>query len=415
MRWSSREDLPQGVLTLQAGLVVNAFGNGAVAPFLLLYLHDARGIPLALAGLASATSAVCALAATLVGGGLGDRLGARRTMIGGLACSTLAYCLYPLVRAPWHAFALAVLAGAGIGTWLTMQSTLLAAITPAEVRHLAFARQRVAANIGLGLGGFAGGFIVITSRPATFTVLFLVNAATFVVYTLFLLRVVVPEVPRKTMAGGYRQVVADRVFLRLGMANLVIVAAAVSLLNGLFPVYAKNHAHISERVIGGLFLLNSLTIIALQLRTARFIEGMRRMPVFAAMGGLFAAAWLLVAAAGTLPTTVAVAVGVLVAFVLVFSLAECVYDSIVGPLVADLAPPELLGRYVAVNGFAWQLGFIIGPAAGAAILAAAPTALWLIAAVACAAAGAYAMRFERRLPESVRRTPRRAAVAAKLT
>jgi len=60
--------LPRSVYVLQSGLVLNAFGNGAANPFVLLYLHDVRGIPLAAAGLASAANAGCALVASLVGG-----------------------------------------------------------------------------------------------------------------------------------------------------------------------------------------------------------------------------------------------------------------------------------------------------------------------------------------------------------
>ena len=51
-------------------------------------------------------------------------------------------------------------------------------------------------------------------------------------------------------------------------------------------------------------------------------------------------------------------------------------------------------------------------AAGALILAAAPTALWLLAAGACAAAGAYGLRLERRLAPPVRRTPHRELVSS---
>ena len=39
--------LPRSVYLLQSGLVLNALGNGAAAPFLVIYLHDVRGIPLA--------------------------------------------------------------------------------------------------------------------------------------------------------------------------------------------------------------------------------------------------------------------------------------------------------------------------------------------------------------------------------
>src|SRR5262245_55901519 len=158
-------ELPRSVYVLQAGLVLNAFGNGAANPFTLLYLHDVRGIPLALAGVASATGATFALGSALASGTLADRLGARTTILGGLALSTIGFALYPLVREAWEAIAVATLVGSGAGAWLTGQSALLAAIVPSDRRHVAFAQQRVAANIGLGLGGLCGGLLVSTGDP----------------------------------------------------------------------------------------------------------------------------------------------------------------------------------------------------------------------------------------------------------
>jgi MFS family permease len=58
------------------------------------------------------------------------------------------------------------------------------------------------------------------------------------------------------------------------------------------------------------------------------------------------------------------------------SLGECIYDSIQGPLVAELAPEDLLSRYMAVSGFSWQLGFIAGGALAGLVLGAEPNALW---------------------------------------
>ncbi|HUQ41059.1 MAG TPA: hypothetical protein VM052_01025, partial [Candidatus Limnocylindrales bacterium] len=48
-------DQSRTVWTLQFGLLINFFGNGLVAPFLLLYLHFGRGLPVAVAGAAIAT------------------------------------------------------------------------------------------------------------------------------------------------------------------------------------------------------------------------------------------------------------------------------------------------------------------------------------------------------------------------
>ena len=125
------------------------------------------------------------------------------------------------------------------------------------------------------------------------------------------------------------------------------------------------------------------------------------MRAFALMGVLFATAWLLVLGAGFLP-----AAGlVLVVAVLVFSLGECLYDSVQGPLTADLAPDGKVGRYMAVNGFSWQLGFIAGPALGAAVMGAEPYALWPLAAALCLAGSAGALALERAVPAEHRLTP----------
>ena len=37
--------LPREVYVLELGALVNAFGNGVVLPFLLIYLHNERGSP----------------------------------------------------------------------------------------------------------------------------------------------------------------------------------------------------------------------------------------------------------------------------------------------------------------------------------------------------------------------------------
>jgi MFS family permease len=79
-------------------------------------------------------------------------------------------------------------------------------------------------------------------------------------------------------------------------------------------------------------------------------------------------------------------------------------------LVADLAQPGLLGRYLALNGFAFQLGGAAGRAIGGFALAFAPHALWLVAAAAAFAVGSSALLLERFIPDALRRTPLAAVV-----
>jgi MFS family permease len=169
------------------------------------------------------------------------------------------------------------------------------------------------------------------------------------------------------------------------------------------PVYAKNEAGLSETSIGILFLVNTVVILVAQLPIARLARGRRRMPTLALFGALWGAAWLLVPIAGASSPRTAMLILTLV--MAVFALGMCLHGAVAAPLVADLAAPHLLGRYMAMNALSWQIGFALGPALGGAGLALSPTGVWLAAAALCAIGAALTFVVEDRLPDRARRTP----------
>src|SRR5262249_12386052 len=184
MRLLGRFDpqLPREVWLLQLGGVVNSFGNGVVLPFLVIYLHDVRGLGLGTAGLAVAVASAAQLTAGIAAGPIIDRLGPRPTLAAGLVVQAVGYGLLPLVRHPWHAVRLMTVEGAGSACFWPSQSTLVSRLTTGSRRHAAFAQQRLTMNLGIGLGGLAGGLIAHVRDPHTFTVLFTVDALTFLAY-----------------------------------------------------------------------------------------------------------------------------------------------------------------------------------------------------------------------------------------
>ena len=157
-------------------------------PFLLIYLHNVRGIPLGLAGLAAGVQSAAALLSGFAAGTLADRIGPKRVLVGALGVNTVAFALMPLIRTPWQAFAIYVLWGAGSGSFWPSQSALLAGLATPQLRTGAYALQRLTMNLGIALGGVVAGLIASVAHPATFTVLFLVNCATFVVYAAVVVR-----------------------------------------------------------------------------------------------------------------------------------------------------------------------------------------------------------------------------------
>src|ERR1700759_362305 len=189
--------LPREVWLLQLGGVMNSFGNGVVLPYLVIYLHDVRHFSLGVGGLVLAPSAAAQVTVGLVAGPLVDRLGPRPVLGAGLVMQAVGFGLFPLVHHPWQAFLLIAVEGAGSAGFWPSQSTLLARLTPPERRHAAYAQQRVTMNLGIGLGGLVGGLIATVSHPSSFTVLFLVDAATFLAYVAVLALIHDPGLPQE--------------------------------------------------------------------------------------------------------------------------------------------------------------------------------------------------------------------------
>jgi MFS family permease len=396
--------LTRETYVLELGVLLNSFGNGVVLPFLIIYLHNVRGVALGTAGLVAATQSFVGLLSGFAGGSLSDRIGPKRVLVGSLAVMTIAFGMMPLIRHGWQAFAVYTVWGLGSGAFWPSQSAMLAALAPPAKRAPAYALQRLVMNLGVAVGGLVAGFIASVAHPATFTALFLVDCATFLAYIAVVARVRSPELHPERTHGRWLTVMRDRTFVAVTLLNATFIAATLSLMVELLPAFAKNVAHVNEREVGAIFAVECVGIVVFQLPVAKAVEGRRRMRLFAAMGALWAASLLGVWAAGTWATATAAFV-VLAAVGAGFALGECLHATVHGPLTADLAPPQLVGRYLALASISWQVGWIVGPAGGGFVLQHDPLLLWPIAAGVNLIAAAGALAVERRLPERVRISP----------
>jgi len=389
---------------VEAGIFLNMLGYGAVLPFEIIYLHDGRGFSLSVAGLVVGTiTGVAVLAAPLAGPAI-DRFGARVTAtVAGVALA-VGYAGLAFARSPGQAFAAAALAGAGNGALNPSQSTLLVTLAPPDRRHRATAVSRVAGNAGIGIGGALGGLVA--ARGLTgFVVLFLANAVTYLVYVCVLVAVVREAARPEPVRGGYRQVARDRQFVRLVVINVAMIAVGWGVFSWLVPPYAENYLGVGAPAIGLLLLANAATVVVAQVPVARLAEGRRRGVMIALAASIFAACCLLVVAAGAGIGAGAAYAALVVACVAV-GVGECCYTTVLTPLVADLAPSGLRGRYLAAMGSAWWIGLAAAPTLGVQLLSRSPAAAFLTAGAAAAACAMSALTLGRRLPAAARLTPR---------
>jgi MFS family permease len=270
--------------------------------------------------------------------------------------------------------------------------------------------QRLVMNLGVAVGGVAAGLIASVAHPGSFTVLFLVNCATFLAYVAVLARVRAPELHPERASGTWSQVLRNRTYVAFTALNAVFMASAMAVMVELLPPFAKNVAGVSEQEVGVIFAITSLGIVLFQLPLAKLAEGRSRMRGLALMGIVWAASLLAVGAGGEWSSGT-VAAAVFAGASLLFSFGESLHGVIHAPLSADLAPPQLVGRYLALASLSWQAGWIVGPAAGGFALQHAPLLLWPVAAGINLACAAWALALEPHLPERVRTTPHEPLVA----
>ena len=395
--------LPRALWIVQLGVFVNYFGWGGVMPFEVIYLHEGRGFSLGVAGLVVGVVTGLAVVGAPVSGPLIDRIGSRWIAVVSLLALGAGFAGLAFADTAAEALAAAAAAGLGNGGLQPSQSALVASLVGRELRHRASAVSRVASNLGIGLGGVLGG-VVAAHGLNGFVVLFLINALTYVLYALLLVVGVREDSrPEPMPGGGYRVVFRDRPFVRLAIINVGVIAVGWGVFSWIVPAYARGEIGVSTRLIGFMVLANAITVVLAQIPAARLAEGRRRVVTMALGAVTFVAASLIVVGAGFVDIRLAAAA--LLVSAVVVALGECLHTAVLMPLVADLAPAALRGRYMAVTGLSWWLGLALAPTLAAPLLSVSPPAAMLASAAVAAAAAVAALALEREIPVAMRLTP----------
>jgi MFS family permease len=397
--------LPRPVLVLQGGNALNWFGSGLILPFEIIYLHAVRGFSTATAGLVLATVMATAAVVTLPSGALLDRFSAKGVLIAGNLVNALGYGGLAFVHHPWQGFVCSGIGGAGFGFVGTAGQVLTLTLVPAEQRAASTALRRISGNFGLGLGAAVAGLIVAAAHHHlhAFQGLYLFDTVTFVAFAL----VVLVWIPNPGVANaastsqsgqGFRTVVRDRLLLALIAGNLAQVMIGGAYFSNILPPFAVAHTPVGTGEIGVVVFINTFFIVVAQVPATRVVARMRRTHVLAVISAIFAVGMLAVLLATKTESTLA-ATAVLAGVAIIIAIGECGQFIVLGPLVAELAPPHLLGRYMSLYQLSFMAGVALGPVVGGALLATSPNAIWWSAALAMALTGAGFLRLGSRIPD----------------
>ena len=367
------DPMSREVRRLVAGNTLSALGTGFTLPFLLIYLTDVRGFSVTTAGYAIAALGVVGLLSVPLVGALSDRIGPWRVLVLALVFETAGTAGLALVTEPWHAFlTLSLLSIGNAATWPS-QAALIAALVPSVHRARVYAVQFALLNLGVGIGGAVSGLVVDVERASTFERIYVVDAFSFVAYGLILttIRHVSGRPPRDDPddpRAGYRDVVADRTFVRVCGVTFLLGVAGYAQINAGFPAFVNDVAQVSTRAIGFAFAANTAVIVAAQLFVERRLKGTRRTRALAGVALVWAVSWLVIGSAALLSG--ALAAGAVIVGLGLFGLGETLWAPTGTTLVNEIAPPHLRGRYNAASAISWQSSSIVGPIVAGALLGA---------------------------------------------
>lgn len=374
---------------IQLGNALSAFGNGFTVPFLFVYVSQVRGLGAGTAGVVLSAFAVAALAVLPFTGRTIDRNGPLPVLLAGAMASAVGALGFGLATSAPLVIAASVVMGAGIAVMQPALATLIVWCSTPATRSRAFATQFFLNNLGLGIGGLFGGLLVDTARPGSFTLLFSVEAAMFVVLAAVVASVRLPRTvrmepaPTEHVPSGWRALLADRAMVRLCLLGGVLFFACYGQFESGLSAYAVEVTRVSTSTLGIALAANTAAIVVAQFLVLRPVERRRRSRVIAAVGVLWAVAWVVAGLSGLVADAHGIAMAMLISTYALFGLGEAMLSPTVAPLVADMAPERMVGQYNSAFALVKQLAMAVGPAVGGLMAGAGMYPQYIVMLVAC--------------------------------
>ncbi|MFK0107864.1 MFS transporter [Streptomyces sp. NPDC091217] len=363
---------------IHVGNALSAFGLGFTVPYLYVYVAQVRGLGAMTAGFVLAVFAVAALIVLPFAGRAIVRRGPLPVLLTALVLAAIGAMSLGLAGNGPAVLAAAALLGAGQAVMQPALATMIVDCSVAETRSRAFATQFFLQNLGLGVGGLIGGHLVDTTRASSFTLLFAIEAAMFLLLAGVMATVRMPHAPRiedapaSSAKGSWRQLLGNRAMVQLSVLGFVLFFACYGQFESGLSAYGVEAAGISTSALGTALAANTLMIVVAQFAVLKFVERSRRSRVIAGVGLIWAVAWVTAGYAGLGHGSQEMATAAFVSTYALFGLGEAMLSPTVAPLVADLAPTGMAGQYNSAFALVKQLALAVGPAVGGPLAASLP-------------------------------------------
>ncbi|MFE2144351.1 MFS transporter, partial [Streptomyces sp. NPDC059456] len=260
--------------------------------------------------------------------------------------------------------------GAGQAVMQPALATMIVWCSTPGTRTRAFALQFFMQNLGLGIGGLIGGQIVDESRPASFTLLFGIEAVMFLVLAGVILTVRMPHapsikdaVPRGESGAGsaWKRLLGHKAMVKLLVLGFVIFFACYGQFESGLAAFGTEAAGITPSTLGFALAANTGAIVVAQFVVLKLVEKRRRSRVIALVGLIWTVAWVIAGFSGLGHGSAMMAAAAFITTYALFGIGEAMLSPTLAPLVADLAPEGSVGQYNSAFALVKQMALALGP------------------------------------------------------
>jgi MFS family permease len=393
----------RGRVPLLAGLAIDSFGGGCAGPLVLLFFVRVADIPLGTAGLVLTVATLFSIAAPAVVGVVIDRVGPRNLVIGAQFAQGVAFAGFYFGRSLWLLFLCALVTTTGQRVFWSSIFSLLTDVSDPGDRDRWFGLGGMMQAGGFGLGALAAGALLSFAGDTPFLIAMAVNAVTFFVAGVLLLRLHPAHTARAASqdSGPAPLLRKDKAFLVLIGANTVLALCTMLMGVGL-PVYVTEALPAApEWIVGVLLAAVSVVLATGQTLVVRHTEKRRRTHVMVLAGLLWAVWGLLMAGLLHIPPGLVVP-GLILATV-VFAGADVLHAATSNALAAAVAPVKGHGKYLSYWQYSFTFAGVLVPGFFAQLFELEHEFPWLAISVLAVAAAVTILLLERALPNATAR------------
>jgi MFS family permease len=352
------QEFPRHFQILMGASFIDRLGFALLFPFFGLYVTEKFGVGMIEVGIIFAIWAVTSQVGSVIGGALTDKIGRKTMVMFGLVISALSALAMGIVSDLNHFYITIAIAGTLGDVGHPAQQAMVADLLPEEKRAQGYGVWRVVANLAVMIGPLIGGWMATSSYLS----LFITDAITSTITAVIVL-VTLPETKPETAEdkeeedliktfSGYFRVIKDLNFMEFIFASILVNTVYVQM-NSTLPVYLRDIHHTPPSTYGIILSINAGMVVVFQFWLTRKMASIPPM---------------LMMALGTLFYLVGFGMYGFVGGFFMFALAmviltigEMILIPVAQALVAQFAPEDMRGRYMAVYGIGWSIPFAIGP------------------------------------------------------